>query len=395
MFREKLITSSEDLSQCLFLGADIHQNNHTFVALDSLQQEVGQCLTTDSGEDLKRLRDWIEQLKVEFKSRKVILGLEDSNGNGEKLSRFLSTCGYVMFAINPVLTAQRRRRTVHQDKSDRGDALLIAQTLISEMKELPLIRVTEQIQKARALKGIGDDHDSLVKSQTQAKNQLHRLLYQEYGAQYRRMFKSAFSQKALEYWLKDSSNQKERDYASLDPGNPELTVEPSQIKNIRKLRIRQKVEQLMFLNKQLKGLRKIMEQLFLSLPYHNLLTLDGCGILLASRIVGEIKDIDNFASSSKLAKYSGLAPREHSSGRFKKQRRSKFGNRHLNKAFYRIALSQIGACSNPKAVAYYHRKIQEGMSKKRALKSLIRRNVDIVYAMMRDKTEYDPDYLKS
>ena len=387
MFKSNIIPT-KDLSNHLFLGADVHKNNHTFVALNNLQQEVGQCLATDGKEDLKKLKDWIEELKANFKSQ-VILGLEDSNGNGQVVSKFLSDCGYQLYGINPCLTAQRRKRTVHQDKSDSKDALLVAKTLISELDNLPQIRFSNQIQIAKELKGVVNDYDNLVKNQTQTKNQFHKLLYQEYGASYGQLFKDPFSLKALTYWLREVSNQNEGDYLSLDPDDSGLTVELPQLENIRKLRIRQKVEQLMFLREQLKDLVKVIKQLFFSLPYQNLLSLPGCGILIASRIVGEVKDISNFESSSKLAKYAGLAPRESSSGQSKKYIRSRFGNRQLNKAFYRIALSQIGRSSNnKKATEYYQRKIKEGKSKKRALKSLIRRNLDIVYAMMRDGSEY-------
>lgn len=385
MFKTNTLPN-KDMSNYLFLGADIHKNNHTFLALNHLQQRVGQCLTTDSKEDLNNLRDWIEGLRADSKSQ-VILGLEDSNGNGEMVGRFLINCGYLVYGVNPCLTAQRRKRTIHQDKSDLNDALLVARTLISEIDNLPQIKVNEQTQTAEGLKGAVDDYDSLVKTQTQLKNQLHRVLYQEYGTEYQRLFKDPFSKKASKYWL----NQNERAYKSLDPDSG-LAVAPPQLENIRKLRIRQKVEQLIFLKERMKCLVNVMKELFSCLPYQNLLTLPGCGILLASRIAGEIKNINKFDSSSKLAKYSGISPKENSSGQSKRYIRSRFGNRQLNKAFYRISLSQIGGHKNSKAAGYYQRKIKEGKSKKRALKSLVRKNVNIVFAMMRDKSEYDINY---
>lgn len=345
---------------------------------------MGQCLTTDSKEDLNNLRDWIEGLRADFKSQ-VILGLEDSNGNGEIIGRFLINSGYLVYGINPCLTAQRRERTIHRDKSDVKDALLVAKTLISELDNLPQIKVNEQIRTAEGLKGVVDDYDALVKTQTQLKNQLHRVLYQEYGTEYQRLFKDPFSKKALKYWL----NKNERAYKnSLDP-NPGLAVAPSQLENIRKLRIRQKVEQLIFLKERMKCSVNVMKKLFFCLPYQNLLTLPGCGILLASRIAGEIKDINRFGSSSKLAKYSGMSPKENSSGRSKRYKRSKSGNRQLNKAFYRIALSQIGSlANNNQFIGYYKHKLKEGKNKKQALRLLARKNVDIIYAMMRDKSVY-------
>ena len=385
MFKSNII-QTKDLSHSLFLGADIHKNNHTFVALNNLEQKVGQYSTTDEERDLRNLRCWVEELKTKFKGE-IILGLEDSNGNGKLISKFLSEYDYQLYNINPCLTAQRRKRTIHQDKSDEEDALLVAKTLISEIDNLSQIKITRETETASQLKGMVDDYDSLVKNQTQIKNQLHKVLYQEYGAEYQRLFKDPFSKKALKYWL----NQNERAYKSLDPDSG-LAVAPPQLENIRKLRIRQKVKYLIFIQEQLKGLTGIIKKLFSLLPYQNLLTLPGCGILLGSRVVSEIKDISRFENSSKLARYAGISPQENSSGQSKKHKRSRFGNCQLNKAFYRISLSQIGGHKNAKAASYYQRKIKEGKNKKRALKSLVRRNVNIVFAMMRDKSEYDINY---
>lgn len=375
------ITSNKDLSSHLFLGGDIHKNNHIFVALNSFQQKVGQCLVSD--EELDKLRDWIEELKASFKSQ-VILGLEDSNGNGQIISRFLSRFGYQLYEINPCLVAQRRKRTVYQDKSDENDALLVAKTLISELDNLPEIKVTKEIETAKQLKGVVEDYNNLVKNQTQVKNQLHRMLYSAYGARYQQLFKDPFTQKALRFWKSNERVHK----SSLVLRKPRMAVAPSQLENIRKLRIKQKVEQLTFIREQLKSSVKLMERLFFSLPYQGLLGLGGCGLIVGSRITAEIKDIRRFKNPSKLAKYAGLSPKEHSSGQKKLQMNSGFGNRQLNRAFYQLALSQIARKYNTKAIGYYRKKLLEGKTKKQALRRLMRKNVNIVYAIMRESSGY-------
>lgn len=375
------IQGPKDMANCLFLGADIHKNNHSFAALNGLQQTIGQCLASDSKEDLSKLRDWIEKIRGD---NRVMIGLEDTNGHGRVISRFLFQAGYPVYEINPGLVAQRRIRTAHRDKSDQKDALLVAKVLMAEINNLSEIRINSKVEAAKQLKGLANDYDSLVKNQTRTKNKLHKLLYQQYGTEYLKKFKSPFSAKALKYWRENN----EGDYIGLDSECSELTVELPQIDNIRKTRIKQKAEELLFIRKHLKDLSKLMEQALLS--HKNLLSLPGCGIILASRIIGEIQDINKFSSSSKLAKYAGVSPREVSSGQKIKHRTSKSGNRQLNKTFYRIALSQITKrADNQAAINYYQRKISEGKSKKRALKSLIRKNVDIVYAMLKSGSEYD------
>ena len=62
--------------------------------------------------------------------------------------------------------------------------------------------------------------------------------------------------------------------------------------------------------------------------------------------------------------------------------------RRLNRAFHRMALSQISRSGNEAARIYFQRKISEGKSKSQALVCLCRQMMNIVWMMMKHKTEY-------
>ena len=55
-------------------------------------------------------------------------------------------------------------------------------------------------------------------------------------------------------------------------------------------------------------------------------TASGCGMVLASSIVGEIGDINRFHSPGALSKYAGCSPRERSSGKKVRHVKSRSGN---------------------------------------------------------------------
>jgi len=116
--------------------------------------------------------------------------------------------------------------------------------------------------------------------------------------------------------------------------------------------------------------------------------MSGCGTVIAGMIASEIGDINRFHSPGALAKYAGCSPRECSSGKKHRHMKTKSGNRRLNCAFHRIALSQISHSGNDKAREYFKRKVSEGKSKSQALVCLRRQIVNIVWMMMRHKTEY-------
>ncbi len=94
-----------------------------------------------------------------------------------------------------------------------------------------------------------------------------------------------------------------------------------------------------------------------------------------------------------MARYAGIAPAQYSSGKSSHYRSKKYGCRDLNKAFHQLAIQQIGKTSNNLAknlagYSYYLKKIDEGKCHKVAITCLKRRLVDIIYAMMRDKSKY-------
>jgi hypothetical protein len=71
-----------------------------------------------------------------------------------------------------------------------------------------------------------------------------------------------------------------------------------------------------------------------------LLELPGCGAITAAKLLAEIGPIDRFQTDAQLARHSGVAPLEASSGRVQRHRLDGGGNRQLNCALYRIAITQ-------------------------------------------------------
>jgi len=144
-----------------------------------------------------------------------------------------------------------------------------------------------------------------------------------------------------------------------------------------------------------KELGEIEKQIQKLLPHfgYKLESMKGISFVTSAELIAEIGDINRFHSSEALAKYSGVAPVMYSSGKTDKMYCNKLGDRRLNKIFFSIAVTvvnpgQKGRPVNKLLYDYYHKKLSEGKTKKQALKSVMRRIVNIVYAMMRDKTEY-------
>ena len=96
----------------------------------------------------------------------------------------------------------------------------------------------------------------------------------------------------------------------------------------------------------------------------------GCGVLTAAKLLGEIVGIQRFASDAKLARLAGSAPIPASSGSTTRHRLDPGGNRQLNCALHRLAVTKGRLDSD--TAAYLARKQAEGKSRREALRCLKR-----------------------
>jgi transposase len=108
-----------------------------------------------------------------------------------------------------------------------------------------------------------------------------------------------------------------------------------------------------------------------------LLAERGCGVLTAAKLIGEIAGIQRFSSDAKLARLAGSAPIPASSGHTIRHRLDRGGNRQLNCALYRIAITQ--SRYHPGARAYLERKQAEGKSRREAIRCLKRTLARVVF----------------
>ena len=133
-----------------------------------------------------------------------------------------------------------------------------------------------------------------------------------------------------------------------------------------------------------------LERLSSLVPEVSLLrSVPGIGAVYGATIAAEIGDVSRFSRPSSLASYAGVAPvREESGSSVSRSRRRKGGNRRLKNAVIRS--SECSVLHDEVARGYYDRKRAEGKSHRQAIRSLARRRIDLVYALLRDGTLYEP-----
>lgn len=122
-----------------------------------------------------------------------------------------------------------------------------------------------------------------------------------------------------------------------------------------------------------------------------LVSIPGIAELTASRILGEIPDIEQYRSAKAISAFAGLSPRQHQSGSLRGRTRiAKMGNWRLRKGLYFPALSAIRF--NPLLAALYTRLINAGKPKLVAITVAMRKLLVLAYGVLKSGKPFDPDY---
>lgn len=134
---------------------------------------------------------------------------------------------------------------------------------------------------------------------------------------------------------------------------------------------------------------KDLEEMLDDHPLAQVLTsMPGIGVRTGARILLEVGDGSAFPTPGHLASYAGLAPITRRSGSsIRGEHPPRAGNKHLKRAFF---LAAFAALHDPTSRAYHDRKRAEGKKHDAALICLARRRVDVLHAMLRHGTTYQP-----
>jgi transposase len=335
----------------IVIGADPHKLTHTAAAVDSATGELRSSETVaarDAGH--AQLLDWARALDPER-----VWAIEDCRHVSGSLERFLVARGERVVRVPPKLMAGARRGARERGKSDPIDARAVARAALREgIETLPAALLDEQ---ALAIKLLLDHREDLVGESTRAQNRLR-------------------------WHLHDIDPELAPPLRSLrfEPVLRSLGARLRRREQTMRVRLaRELVRRCAALRRELRALER---ELHARVREHapELLELPGCGPLTAAKLIAEIAGGGRFRTDAKLARHAGIAPLPASSGARHRHRFDRRGNRQLNCAFHRIAVTQ--ARIHPEARAFLERKRSEGKSNREALRSLKRHLVRRVHRLL-------------
>jgi transposase len=339
----------------IVLGADMHKRSHTIAAIAATTGELKGDKTVRVGDDgFLALLDWARALDGER-----VWALEDCRHVSGSFERFLIGRGERVVRVATKLMADARRAGRDRGKSDLIDALAIARAALREgLDALPSAQLAGVELDIRLLV---DHRERLIRSRVALNNDLLWNLH-DLWPELKLPGSALFSKK----W----STRIARRLARAEQ-TARVRIARDELRRLRELTAAAS---------ELEA--EIAELIALAAP--QLLDEPGFGPLTAAKLLGEIAGAQRFATEAKLARAAGVAPIPVSSGNTHRHRLDRGGNRQLNTAIHRIALTR--ARCHPETQDYLARKRAQGKTGLEAMRCLKRHLTRRIWHLLQPPT---------
>jgi transposase len=337
----------------IVIGTDTHKASHTAAALDEgTGRVVAERTVSAKRRSFEDLLLWGRGLEAER-----VWAIEDCRHVSGALERFLIARGERIVRVAPKLTAGARDSARERGKSDSIDAVSIGRAAIREgVDKLPVAVLAGPELDVRLLV---DHRERLVATRTRLINDLRwnlHDLWPELEIPPRGLIAVHWPQRIAGRLARAEQTTRVR-------------IARDELRRIREL------------TKTIDELERELALLVAQVA-PRLLAERGCGVLIAAKLVGEIAGVNRFATDAKLARIAGSAPIPASSGNANRHRLDRGGNRQINCALHRLAITK--GLHDPDTAAYLARKQAEGKSRREALRCLKRYLARRVWQLLKD-----------
>ncbi|WP_414018097.1 IS110 family transposase [Mycobacterium heckeshornense] len=392
------------VGQQLWAGVDAGKSDHYCVVIDAEGQRL---LAQRVANDETALLELISTVSTVVDGAEITWAIDLNGGGAAVLIVLLVGAGQRLLYI-PGRTVYHASGGYRGDgKTDAKDAAIIADQARMR-RDLQPLRPGDEI--AVELRILTSRRADLVADRTRAINRLRAQLL-EYFPALERAFDYSTSKAALilltgyqtpdglrragaaelAAWLRKRKARNADAVASkaLAAANAQHTIVPGQ--HLAATVVARLAKEVMALDIEIDDTETMIEERFRRHRHAEIiLSMPGFGVVLGAEFLAATGgDICGFDSVDRLAGVSGLAPVPRDSGRISGNlKRPRRYHRRLLRACYLSA--QIAIRTDAASRTYYDRKRSEGKTHTQAVLALARRRLNVVWAMLRDGTAYQP-----
>lgn len=393
----------------LFIGDDWAEDHHDIALIDEEGRPLARRRLPEGVVGIEKFHQVIaDHLPQDSGPEQVAVAIETDKGPWVQA---LLAAGYTVFAINPLQAARyRERHGTSGAKSDKGDALVLAEIVRTDRKHHR--PVTGDSQIADQVKVLARSHQSLIWARQRQVNVLRSNLREFYPA-------------ALATFGTDLDDRDAVAVLSAAPGpdaGRSLTSARVQVllrKAGRRRYLARRAEEIIAglhgeqlsarpgieaaytattkalvaviaeLNTQITALQGQVEACFGQHPDAEVyLSQPGLGTVLGARVLAEFgDDPDRYADARARKNYSGMSPITRASGKKQIVIARYARNRRLGDALLLQAFAALNV--SPGARAYYDARRDRGATHYQALRAVANRLVGILHGCLRNHALYD------
>ncbi|PIJ35017.1 IS110 family transposase [Mycobacterium heckeshornense] len=392
------------VGQQLWAGVDAGKSDHYCVVIDAEGQRL---LAQRVANDETALLELISTVSTVVDGAEITWAIDLNGGGAAVLIALLVGAGQRLLYI-PGRTVYHASGGYRGDgKTDAKDAAIIADQARMR-RDLQPLRPGDEI--AVELRILTSRRADLVADRTRAINRLRAQLL-EYFPALERAFDYSTSKAALilltgyqtpdglrragaaelAAWLRKRKARNADAVASkaLAAANAQHTIVPGQ--HLAATVVARLAKEVMALDIEIDDTETMIEERFRRHRHAEIiLSMPGFGVVLGAEFLAATGgDICGFDSVDRLAGVSELTPVPRDSGRISGNlKRPRRYHRRLLRACYLSA--QIAIRTDAASRTYYDRKRSEGKTHTQAVLALARRRLNVVWAMLRDGTAYQP-----
>jgi transposase len=386
----------------VFVGIDISKDKFDACGITGDETELFQFLATMDRKGFEKLKGHLASVSISS----VLIGMESTASYHVNLFSYLVSEGYRVLLINPLLISNYVKMQLRKTKTDKKDAVVIAQFLLTNGDTL-IQRATPSL--ISDLRDLSRQRESLVDELTSLKIEIKQLLnitfpelehmagiFTKSILKLLQLYPSAFTLRDADLGqlsqmlIADSYGRKREAFeAELIKAAHSSIGSKSPAKEMI---LKQKIALLLHLKDALQEItgmliemsRKLMEDI-------NIMTsIRGIGDKTAANFLVEMcGDINQFERSGKIIAMAGLDPTVYQSGKHEgKGRITKRGNRHLRRIIWLMTTSVIHYTNTFNV--YYLKRRKEGLPYKMAVLATAHKLIRVIYAMLTQRTTFCP-----
>jgi transposase len=387
-----------------FVGIDIGKWNHQAAFLDrSGSKTAPDVAFSNTSEGFQLLSKSLDS----FDKEQTVIGMEATGHYWLALYSFLLDNGWTVKVINPMQSDALRNINIRKTKTDRKDAVLIADVLRFGRYTETVLPGEELLQ----LREISRFRCGLVENVGNQKRKILGILDRIFP-EFASCFSTVFGATPTEL-LQEFSDPEELANCDIDKlikllekesrgrhsenKAQELKKKASQSIGIRmgldalKFELRILLQQLEFIKKQIKEIDKFLKKLMEG--HDSILSIPGISTVLGAAILGEIGDVQRFPTPRQLQAFAGMDPSVTQSGNFTgtQGKMSKRGSPYLRRA---VCLAANAARRYDSVFKeHYDKLVARGKHPKQALGAVATKLLRVIHAVVRSQKTYDPQKL--